>query len=164
MCLPEEVDAKNRDNCAFECFVPIADNLLAPGHRVSDDALGRALWLSGLAALLPGLPDGLQTRVRDAGLNLSHGQRRAIQLARCLVGPPAILLIDDPAACLPGNVADRLQALLSGFSGTVIFATTDPTLAAQADASWAFENGRLHTAVHHPRPVPPTCSADQALH
>jgi hypothetical protein len=27
MCLPEEVDAKNRDNCAFECFVPIADNL-----------------------------------------------------------------------------------------------------------------------------------------
>ena len=99
--------------------------------------------------------------MRDAGLNLSHGQRRAIQLARCLVGQPAILLIDDPAACLPGNVKDRLQSLLAGFSGTVIFTTTDPALAALADEHWAFESGRRHTAVHRPRQP---CTADQALH
>jgi ABC-type multidrug transport system fused ATPase/permease subunit len=138
----------------------VLDNLLAPGAPVADEALARALWLSGLAPLLPGLADGLQTRVRDAGLNLSHGQRKAIQLARCLVAQPAILLIDDPAACLPGNVEDRLRALLSGLGATVVFTTSDPALAAMADEHWALENGRQQVAARcHVHPV----IADQPL-
>ena len=124
----------------------VRENICAAGEESADAQFEQALSLSGLSRLLPGLPDGLDTRVRDAGSNLSHGQRKAIQLARCLAGRPAILLIDDPAACLPGNVEEGMHRLLAGFDGTVIFATTDPALATLADEIWTFEAGSRRAA------------------
>lgn len=133
----------------------LADNVHYQAWQPSTQALGDALALSGLQAMLPGLPAGLETPVRDGGLNLSHGQRRAVQLARALAARPALLLIDDPAASLPGNVEDRMNALLDGFAGTVIFATTDPALAVLADEIWTFDAGERLSAwpVQHRRRV-----------
>jgi ATP-binding cassette subfamily B protein len=129
----------------------LLDNVCYQAHAPSRRALDAALTLSGLRQILDTLPQGLETRVRDGGLNLSHGLRRAVQLARCLAARPALLLIDDPGACLPGAVEDRLAALLDGFAGTVIFATHDPALAVMADEIWTFEAGVRTSAwpVHH---------------
>lgn len=133
----------------------LADNVHYQAWQPSTQALEHALALSGLEAMLACLPAGLDTPVRDGGVNLSHGQRRAVQLARALAARPALLLIDDPAACLPGNVEDRMNALLDGFAGTVIFATTDPALAVLADEIWTFDAGERLSAwpVQHPRRV-----------
>lgn len=133
----------------------LADNVNYQAWQPSTQALEHALALSGLQAMMPGLPAGLDTPVRDGGLNLSHGQRRAVQLARALAARPALLLIDDPAACLPGNVEDRMNALLDGFAGTVIFATSDPALAVLADEIWTFDAGERLSAwlVQHRRRV-----------
>ncbi len=119
----------------------IGDNLHYQSGGVARRTLDQALHLSGLAALLPGLPAGLDTPVRDAGMNLSHGQRRAVQLARALAARPAVLLIDDPAACLPGPVEDRLGMLIDAHPGTIVFATADPALAVLADEIWTFQAG-----------------------
>lgn len=124
----------------------LADNVRYQAWQPSAHALERALAVSGLRAMLPGLPAGLDTPVRDGGLNLSHGQRRAAQLARALAASPALLLIDDPATCLPGNVEHRMNALLDGFAGTVIFATSDPALAVLADEIWTFDTGERLSA------------------
>jgi ABC-type multidrug transport system fused ATPase/permease subunit len=132
----------------------VGDNVRYQAWQPSPEALEHALALSGLQAMLPGLPAGLDTPVRDGGLNLSHGQRRAVQLARTLAARPAVLLIDDPGACLPGHVEDRLQVLLDGFAGTVLFATTDPSLAVLADEIWTFEGGHrasVRPVVHRQR-------------
>jgi ATP-binding cassette, subfamily B, bacterial len=120
----------------------VADNVRYQARTPGALALARALTLSGLERLLPGLPDGLDTRVRDAGANLSHGQRRAVLLARCLAARPSVLLIDDPSACLPGQDEERLGQLLDEFHGTLIYATCDPALAALADEVWHFDDGR----------------------
>lgn len=132
----------------------VAENVCYQAHSPSAQALDDALRLSGLQPLLADLPEGLDTRVRDGGLNLSHSLRRAVLLARCLAAQPALLLIDDPAACLPGDVEHRMRQLLGEFAGTVIFATQNPVLAALADEIWTFEDGRRVGSRPVLRPVP----------
>lgn len=76
-------------------------------------------------------------RVRDGGSNLGGSQRRALVLARALVGRPALLLVDDLEHLLHG--ADRAGAfarLRQVHAGTLIFSTHDTQLAALADDRW----------------------------
>jgi ABC-type multidrug transport system fused ATPase/permease subunit len=114
-------------------------------HRPDASAadLARAVRLSGLEAWLAQRPAGLDTPVRDAGLNLGQGERRALLLARALVGRPSVLLIDDAQASLPGDPAAALARLIEGFDGTLVYATTDPSLAALADEVCVLADGRL---------------------
>lgn len=102
-------------------------------------ATPQELQAAALAAGWPGALDAAATalRVRDGGSNLSGSQRRALVLARALVGRPALLLVDDLEHLLDG--ADRLAAfarLRDAHAGTILFSTHDRQLAALADERW----------------------------
>lgn len=124
----------------------VRENLLYHGAEPEPALLQRCLALSGLDVLLARWPQGLRTRVRDAGCNLSHGERRALQLARALMAEPAVLLIDDVHTCLPGEAEASLARLISAFPGTLIYSTQDAALAAMADDIWVLDAGRVKDA------------------
>jgi ABC-type lipoprotein export system ATPase subunit len=89
--------------------------------------------------------------VRDGGSNLGGSQRRALVLARALVGRPALLLVDDLEHLLESS--DRMAAfarLRRVHAGTFIFSTHDRQLAALADERW--ELGSVESL--SPEPVP----------
>ncbi len=48
---------------------------------------------------------------REVGL-LAHGQRQLVELAMVLVGEPALVLLDEPAAGMTGDERDRLARLV----------------------------------------------------
>jgi ABC-type lipoprotein export system ATPase subunit len=75
--------------------------------------------------------------VRDGGSNLSGRQRRALVLARALVGQPAVLLVDDLEHLLDADVVAAWTRLRQHHNGTLIFSTHDARLAALADAVWS---------------------------
>jgi len=81
----------------------------------------------------------LERRVRDAGANLTGQERRALALARALVGNPALLLVDDIEHCLAAPSVQALQRLLSAHSGSLVYSTHDPALAALADEVWSLD-------------------------
>ncbi|MDP3824766.1 MAG: ABC transporter ATP-binding protein [Burkholderiales bacterium] len=140
----------------------VGSNLRYHGARSSADALQLACDMAGLTPMLERMPDGLRTRVRDGGLNLSQGERRALQLARVLAGRPSVLLIDDVHACLPGDAESRLAELLSSFEGTVMYSTTDASLALLADEIWTLDTGRRVAALTVPkRATEPTVVSPQ---
>ncbi|KPF49498.1 hypothetical protein D621_14875 [beta proteobacterium AAP51] len=114
------------------------------------------LRAAAAAAVWPGpLDDEARAiRVRDGGSNLSGSQRRALVMARALVGRPALLLVDDLEHLL--DSADRVAAFIKlrhAHTGTLIFSTRDSQLAALADERW--ELGGADDLLPAPVPLPP---------
>jgi len=108
----------------------VRDNLLVARGDCSDEELMDALGRVGLRRWLDSLPDGLDTVLHGGAGAVSAGQRRRLLLARVLVSPAPILLLDEPTEHLDATDADELlRALLDSGEGllpperTVVVAT-----------------------------------------
>jgi len=75
-------------------------NLLIGDPDADDATLWRALDAARLGDFVRGLPDGLDTWAGETGSQLSAGQARRLCLARALLAPAAILVLDEPTAGL----------------------------------------------------------------
>jgi len=75
-------------------------------------------------SLLAGLgfeADDLQLTTRA----LSGGQRKLVELARCLAQDPDVLLLDEPEAHLDDDARGRLEGLVAVFAGAVVVVSHD---------------------------------------
>ena len=106
----------------------VRDNLLVVQGDCTDAELIDALAAVGLSGWLAGLPDGLSTVLIGGGQALSAGQRRRLLLARAILSPARILLLDEPtehldAADADAVLRDLLGSTLFGADRTVVVAT-----------------------------------------
>ncbi|WP_409435769.1 thiol reductant ABC exporter subunit CydC [Mycobacterium sp. SMC-14] len=107
----------------------VRDNLLVARGDCRDDELVSTLSRVGLGQWLAGLPDGLATVLAGGAEALSAGQRRRLLLARALLSPARVVLLDEPTEHLDATDADDLlRAVLAapglfGADRTVVVAT-----------------------------------------
>lgn len=87
----------------------LRDNLLVARGDCRDDELAAALDGVGLGPWLAGLPEGLSTVLTGGAQALSAGQRRRLLLARAVISPARIVLLDEPTEHL--DVTDAEQVL-----------------------------------------------------
>lgn len=78
----------------------LADNLLLGKRDATDRELIEALDKVGLTTWLRAQPQGLDTPLGEYGTAISGGQARRIALARLLLKPRRVLLLDEPFAGL----------------------------------------------------------------
>jgi ATP-binding cassette subfamily C protein CydC len=98
----------------------VRDNLLVVRGDCRDDELTAALRDVGLGGWLAGLPEGLSTVLIDGAQAVSAGQRRRLLLARAVLSPARIVLLDEPTEHLDATDADlMLRELLTPGSGLV---------------------------------------------
>ena len=83
-------------------------NLLQP-TPVDDAGLCCAIRQAGAAFLLAP-PLGLDARLGDGGINLSGGERQRLQLARALLAPRPVLILDETTSSLD---IETEQAIIS---------------------------------------------------
>jgi ATP-binding cassette subfamily C protein CydC len=103
----------------------VRDNLLVARGDCGDDELTEALHRVGLGHWLAGLPDGLATVLTGGADAVSAGQRRRLLLARALISPARILLLDEPTEHLDAEDAEALlRELLSPNGGLMTAART----------------------------------------
>ncbi len=122
---------------------------------VDDAALEAVLRDVGLGHLLGEV--GLHGWVGESGERLSAGERARVGLARALLSPAPLLLVDEPTAHLDAALAARLVGLLAGSPRGVLLVTHDPGV---LDDRWRV------VALEAPRtgPLPgPAPAADTAL-
>lgn len=78
----------------------IANNLRLGNEEATDEQLWDVLRRVGLADMVQKLADGLDTKVDEAGLRFSGGERHRLALARILLKDTPIVLLDEPTVGL----------------------------------------------------------------
>lgn len=111
----------------------VRDNLLVARGDCADAEISDALERVGLGEWLQGLPDGLGTELGGGAQAVSAGQRRRLLLARAVLCPAPILLLDEPTEHLSaadghGLLAELLDgpSPLLGPGRIVVVATHEP--------------------------------------
>jgi len=100
----------------------VRDNLLVARGDCPDDELTSALHRVGLSEWLACLPDGLATELAGGAQALSAGQRRRLLLARSLISPTRIVLLDEPTEHLDAADAEAILRSLLDPGGTLVSA------------------------------------------
>ncbi|MEQ6342015.1 MAG: ABC transporter ATP-binding protein/permease [Gammaproteobacteria bacterium] len=121
----------------------VEDNLRYRWQQAPDEEISKISAFCALDELIKTLPNGMKTRINDAGVNLSLGQRQRIALARALLGEPAVLLLDEADANLDPQAGAVLRRILEEYHGTILLVTHRLEYAAKADVIWYLQDGRL---------------------
>jgi ATP-binding cassette subfamily C protein CydC len=95
----------------------IRANLLLARPDADDAALWAALDAAQIGDVVRALPEGLDTWVGEGGARFSGGQGRRLALARVLLSPAPILILDEPCAGLDAETERAFLATLNEVAG-----------------------------------------------
>ncbi|MGJ7565514.1 thiol reductant ABC exporter subunit CydC [Variovorax sp. GB1R11] len=123
----------------------LRDNLRLADPEATDEQLYTALRAAGLDADVRAMKAGLATRLGEGGLGLSGGQSRRLALARLLLRPVPLWLLDEPTEALDAATAHDVLQRLAQHAGarTLLIATHLRREAALADRLVCMAQGRI---------------------
>ena len=149
--------ALRRDRVAFvfQAFglLPVlsaAENVEVPLRLQHLPADERAARVGHLLSLV-----GLGHRADHRPAELSGGEQQRVAIARALANQPQLLIADEPTGQLDSGTGQRIMGLLRALVDeaglSMLVATHDATLLADADVVWELRDGRLGTGTPAPR-------------
>jgi ATP-binding cassette subfamily C protein CydC len=126
----------------------IRANLRLARPEAEDAALWAALDAARIGEVVRALPDGLDTWVGEAGARLSGGQGRRLALARALLSPAPVLILDEPCAGLDAETERAFLATLNEVAEgrSVILITHRLTGVERLDRIWRLSAGKAIAA------------------
>jgi ATP-binding cassette subfamily C protein CydC len=126
----------------------IRANLLLARPDADANALWTALDAARIGEMVRALPDGLDTWVGEGGARFSGGQGRRLALARALLSPAPILILDEPCAGLDAETERAFLATLNEVAEgrSVILITHRLTGVERLDRIWRLSAGKAVAA------------------
>lgn len=123
----------------------IRENVLLAAPSASTEQLATALDKASVSEFLPLLPQGVDTPLGEAAARLSVGQAQRVAVARALLMPCGLLLLDEPAASLDAHSEQRVMDALSSASRqqTTLMVTHQLDYINDWDEVWVMREGRI---------------------
>ncbi|MDR0805599.1 MAG: cysteine/glutathione ABC transporter permease/ATP-binding protein CydD [Enterobacteriaceae bacterium] len=123
----------------------IRGNILLSDPQASEQALQQAIKRACVDEFLPLLPNGLETVIGDHAARLSVGQAQRIAVARALLSPCHLLLLDEPTASLDANSERLVMNTLkkAAMNQTTLLVTHRLENLDEYDQIWVMEHGNI---------------------
>ncbi|OED40309.1 thiol reductant ABC exporter subunit CydC [Endozoicomonas sp. (ex Bugula neritina AB1)] len=126
----------------------LRENLTIADPSATDDQLMKIVYLTGLNGLAANNEDGrfLDLWIGQGGVALSGGEQRRLAIARAILKPAPVLILDEPGEGLDVHSEQQLMAcVLDAFrQSTVIMITHKKTVLKQMDRVYQMDNGQLY--------------------
>ncbi|MEW9891142.1 MAG: cysteine/glutathione ABC transporter permease/ATP-binding protein CydD [Candidatus Symbiodolus clandestinus] len=123
----------------------VLDNIRLRDPTADEESVARAVQQAAVDQFLPLLPQGLLTSLSNNGCELSVGQAQRIAVARALLRPCNLLLLDEPTASLDRESEQRVLAALHQAScqQTTLTVTHRLGTLQATDQIWVLESGKI---------------------
>lgn len=123
----------------------VRENLRLYRPGAGDDELERAARAAQVHDLITALPRGYETVLAENGEQLSGGQRQRLAVARALLSPAPVLVLDEVTSALDAEIERRLVDSLAAIRGgrTVVLIAHRASACAHADRWIALDRGRI---------------------
>ena len=120
-------------------------NILLNQPDVTGQQLQSAIDRAYVNEFLPLLPLGLETELGDSAARLSVGQAQRVAVARALLSPCELLLLDEPTASLDAHSEKRVMSALNEASKaqTSILVTHQLEDTRDYDEIWVMDHGQI---------------------
>ncbi|PIE62580.1 MAG: multidrug ABC transporter ATP-binding protein [Desulfobacter postgatei] len=126
----------------------LEDNILM-GEPFSQDSpretLDQVIEICALEETIAQMPQGLGSLVGERGVTLSGGQKQRVALARTLLRPKPVVLLDDPVSQLDTRTADRVIRGIRQMNRDAVMVMVSHRLSVLAgcDRIYVMDNGKI---------------------
>ena len=123
----------------------LRENIVLGSPLADDDAILRAIRISGMEDLINAHPQGVDMQVGERGSRLSGGQRQCVGIARAVIHEPGILLLDEPTSAMDQSTERAIKTRLATFEQgrTTILITHRSSLLELVDRIIVLDQGRV---------------------
>jgi ATP-binding cassette subfamily C protein CydD len=127
----------------------LRENIRFARPEATDEEVAEAARFARVDSFVADLPEGLDTKLGEAGYGLSGGQAQRVAIARAVLKNAPLLLLDEPTAHLdPATESEVLDALRRLTLGRTVIMVSHSAAAHAWNTAWGgrridLRNGRL---------------------
>lgn len=130
-----------------EIFENTIEYNITLGLPFTENEINQACTLSHFQEVIDDLPEGLQTKINEKGIDFSGGQKQRLAMARAILASKAssILLLDEPTNRVDPRMEKQILEKLfdTSISKTIIYVTHNTELLHYFDKVYIFEGGAI---------------------
>lgn len=129
----------------------IRHNLLGEHTNRSEADIWQALKLAELDNTIKNLPEQLDSAIGRDGVKLSGGQRQRLMIAKMLLNPAPIVILDEALSALDSLTEHRILSNIQPFlrGKTVVMISHRLNTLQHADVIYVLEDGEVKQAGNH---------------
>lgn len=129
----------------------IRDNILYSAGDATEEDMIRAAKIACIDGFIESLPEKYDTLVGERGMRLSGGQKQRISIARSILSPSSVLIMDEATSAVDTETENEIRRAIATIAGsrTMLVIAHRLSTVQSADCILVLENGRIaETGTH----------------